>query len=156
RLGLSDAEVGDVLLEVQSYIDETGEPPEEAFGTPEDYARSRAIDPQPYPSIRESPRRKLQLVLLVIGGILLIGSPVAESVFFEDIPRFLPAFGILVGFAIMYVSLRLTPLSARKGPVDPVSGRSLMPDNSRKVLAFSILIFLVLGIISIVVNLILN
>lgn len=37
--------IGDILLEVESHIQETGETPDEAFGGPKEYASRRAITP---------------------------------------------------------------------------------------------------------------
>jgi hypothetical protein len=95
-----DDRVGDILLEIDSHLAESGETPEDAFGEPKRYAASRALARS---DKDKNDTRNLIIVALGsgIGGILAasgawgIGSG-------DDLFLNIPAWpGLIVGIAIL-------------------------------------------------------
>lgn len=148
RRGLTDKQIGDILLEVQSHIDETGETPEQAFGTPEEYACSRSMEP--HSSRWKNPQVLWSYMFTLLGAAIMIGGAFMAG---THISRPLTIVSILVGFAFMILATRIMP--KRKGPIDPVTGTSLMPNNNRLAIMLGIAILCIFGLISLLVILIL-
>lgn len=70
---VSGDEIGDILTEVEAYVDETGEAPQEAFGDPAQYARSRSATVSPPPRKRRIVVLGAVIITCFVGGALSAG-----------------------------------------------------------------------------------
>lgn len=61
--------IGEILAEVEAHVAETGETPEQAFGSPRDYARLRAEDVEKLPSHPKLGMTVRDTVLWILCGI---------------------------------------------------------------------------------------
>lgn len=123
-------QIGDVLKEVQSYVDETGETPADAFGDAKTYAKQRSIDPADRPIGWRESRTILQFAGIIVSGGLMVGSSILmmmKITFPFDVP---PTTGTVAGAIILIIFSMATP---RVGIRDPQTGQSMMQENDRKV-----------------------
>ena len=144
RQGFTGNQIGDVLKEIQSYIDETGESPEEAFGDPKVYARDRSIAPQRRPIGWREPRTILQFAGIIIAGCLMVGGSILIMLG-RTWPFDIPATsGVVAGSLLIILISMATP---RGGIRDPQTGQSMMQNNdsiARMVLS----VFIVLSVVT--------
>lgn len=126
RQGYTGDQVGDVLKEIQSYVDESGETPEQAFGDPKTYARQRTVAPKGHRIGWREPRTLIQFAGIFVAGSLMVGGSILIMLgrtFPFDIP---PTSGIVAG-SIMLIIISLA--GPRGGIRDPQTGKSMMKNN---------------------------
>lgn len=107
-------QIGDILLEVESHVTETGESPEEAFGKAKDYAASRVVvKPDP-------PEEDMDLVAQIlipgIGGFLLATGAFDLGAGQDSWAGWRPWLMLIAGFAIMVVTFLRLPVDDVRDP----------------------------------------
>lgn len=125
RLRMKDVpgdQIGDILLEVDTHLQESGETPDEAFGNARTYADSRATDIE----TPVNPWSILSIVVgsfagaaLTVGGALQFGKGVGTFVLLP------PWLALVLGLVLVAGTLVTLPIDLVR---HPVSGRSLLGD----------------------------
>jgi hypothetical protein len=115
--GASPEAIGDILLEADAHVRDTGETPEDAFGPAKSYATSRAVGTRP---VRLTDRPQLLEIIGALAGVALTVWSMWLLVNDGHLPFMLrPWVGLALGLAILWLVLR----PARRDLVrNPVSG----------------------------------
>jgi len=127
-------EIGEILSEVETHVEETGETPDDAFGDPVIYARERAA------SIEVAPNDASSLITSAIGGGiggLILAHSAWQLGAGQPVLGGIPAWiGLLLGVAVLaFVFHRIEPDLI----TDPRSGRAL--DSVRSMWLFLVATF---------------
>lgn len=140
--GVDSATVGQTIADMDAHLADSGESPEEAYGTAEEYAKEIAEATTADTDRRDGLMRFLPLVVPMLGGALLGGSAVrlgsGDSILFG-----IPAIaGVIVGLALMI--LWMGPI-LRSNVHDPRTGRIIGYSTRERALSTAILIVLVIA-----------
>ena len=143
--------IGEVLAEVQSHVAETGEHPQEAFGTPREYAEevTRALGVTPvrgWAGLRQGLAGR-DLLLAVVCG--LAGFALADGLWSlgagATTTAGLPTWLVCLGAALVLgVCTARFVVAARHDPdadpvVDPRDGADMVPFGRRQVVLLAVL-----------------
>lgn len=115
--------IGDILFEADAHLRETGERPEDAFGSPKAYATERAMI---VPERHRSTGNRMRLVLIaLVGGFtgFLAASSAWSLGSGSDLYLGIPAWlGLAVAFAVAALFIPRLPVDLIR---DPRTGRSI-------------------------------
>lgn len=150
RQGMTGDQVGEVLTEILAYTNESGESPVEAFGAPKTYADSRVLEPNPIGWTNLGTLAEIAAVLL--GGGMMFWSAVLIGQHDTWPLGIHPLVGTFTGLVILFFTIRHSPRDTVR---DPRTGEPLMGNHRQKEF-LALLVFVILGFIPLVVQLILN
>jgi hypothetical protein len=102
--GASPEAIGDILLEVDTHVRDTGESPEEAFGSAETYAPVRAVGAR---RVRMTDGAEVLEIVGTVAGVALTVWSMWLLVNGGHLPFMLrPWVGLALGMAILWIVLR--------------------------------------------------
>lgn len=135
-------QIGDILLEVDSHLSDTGETPEEAFGSARKYAKTRVVVKP------ASPERDIDLISLIlipgIGGFLLATGAFDLGAGDDSWAGLRPWVMLFAGFGLMlWVFLHL-PLDLVR---DPRSNMPILGGSRRQIVSIALGFFAMAAII---------
>jgi hypothetical protein len=126
--GASPEGIGDILLETDAHVRDTGESPEDAFGLAKTYAASRAVGTR---SVRLTDRPQIVEVIGTIAGVTLTVWSMWLLVNDGHLPFMLrPWVGLAIGLVVLWLVLRPARRDLMRNPVSGqvIGDRQLIRD----------------------------